>query len=323
MRNTLETKLGIFFALAIIVIVVLMELVGSLDYFRKGTHVMANFDSVKELRVGDPVRLAGVNIGRVESIQLVTNKVQVRLKLENVTAVRSDSIATVRFAGLMGQNYIALTFGSPQGTAVAEDSILPVDEQPDLASVMAKLDRVASGVENLTSSFTGDEIQNLLGPVTDFLKENTANLTAIIGNMKTVSGQVAAGDGTIGQMIMDDSLYRSALSAVAGLNDASTNIQSTLGEAQQLVAGLSQGEGTLGRLVKDEALYNETEVAMSNLRELIEKMNLGQGTIGQLVNDKAFYDNVKLSLQKLDKAAESLEDQGPVSILGIAIGTLF
>jgi phospholipid/cholesterol/gamma-HCH transport system substrate-binding protein len=46
-------------------------------------------------------------------------------------------------------------------------------------------------------------------------------------------------------------------------------------------------------------------------------VNQGQGTVGKLVNDQDFYKNAKLSLQKLDKAADSLEDTGPLSVIGI------
>ena len=62
---------------------------------------------------------------------------------------------------------------------------------------------------------------------------------------------------------------------------------------------------------------------MTNLKEIMQKVNQGQGTVGKLVNDQEFYKNAKLTLQKLDQATEGLEDQGPLSILGIAVGKLF
>jgi phospholipid/cholesterol/gamma-HCH transport system substrate-binding protein len=79
----------------------------------------------------------------------------------------------------------------------------------------------------------------------------------------------------------------------------------------------------LGKLAKDEALYRESALAMTNLREILEKMNKGQGSVGKLINDESFLKNAKLSLQKLDKATDSLEDQGPLSVLGLVIGSLF
>ena len=62
---------------------------------------------------------------------------------------------------------------------------------------------------------------------------------------------------------------------------------------------------------------------MTNLKEIFQKINQGQGSVGKLVNDESFFKNVKLSLQKLDKATEGLEDQGPLSVLGIAVNSLF
>jgi len=86
---------------------------------------------------------------------------------------------------------------------------------------------------------------------------------------------------------------------------------------------VSAGQGTLGKLTKDETLYNETTVAMTNLREILQKINQGQGSVGKLVNDETLFRNVKLTLQKVEKATEGLEDQGPLSVLGIAVNSLF
>ena len=90
-----------------------------------------------------------------------------------------------------------------------------------------------------------------------------------------------------------------------------------------MIDGINNGKGTLGKLAKDEALYTETTLAMTSLREILQKMNQGQGTVGKLINDDTFLKNAKLSLQKLDKATDGLEDQGPLSILGLVIGSLF
>ena len=56
---------------------------------------------------------------------------------------------------------------------------------------------------------------------------------------------------------------------------------------------------------------------MTNLNSILMKVNQGNGTIGKLVNDQDFYKNAKLSMQKLDKAADGLEDTGPLSVIGI------
>ena len=323
MKNTLETRLGIFVALAVLAAFIIMEMVGGFENFQRGLHVHALFNTVQDLKVGDRVKMAGVEVGRVEKIELADNKVQVTMKLRANTPVKTDSTATIKFTGLMGQNFVSLDFGTPAGRPADPDSDLQTAEQPDLSAIMPKLDNVATGVENLTKSFTGDKIDNLLGPFTDFIKQNNGPLTATIANLQAISAQIAEGKGTVGKLIYDDALYNSALATVTNLQSTTDQIKLTLADARKIIDGVNAGQGTIGKLVKDETLYNETTASMTNLKEILQKMNQGQGTVGKLVNDQEFYKNAKLTLQKLDKATEGLEDQGPLSVLGILVNNLF
>ncbi len=105
-------------------------------------------------------------------------------------------------------------------------------------------------------------------------------------------------------------------------NSLMEKAQDVMGDAREAITRFNAGEGTLGKLAKDDTLYKETTSMMTNLREISEKINRGQGTVGKLVNDESFYKNAKLTLQKLDKATEGLEDQGPLTVLGIVINNL-
>jgi phospholipid/cholesterol/gamma-HCH transport system substrate-binding protein len=325
MKNTLETRLGIFVALAVIAAVLILEVVGGPGRFERGYQLQAMFNTVQDLKKGDRVKIAGVEVGRVEDITLdeTNNKVLVLMKMRKTVEVHTDSIATIKFTGLMGQNFVSLSFGSSKAPLATAGAMLDTKEQPDLSAMMAKLDNVATGVENLTKSFTGDKIDNLLGPFTDFLKANQEPLTATIANMKAVSSQIASGKGTVGKLIYDETLLDSALSTVDAANDAVGEIKATVADAHKVVDQVNAGQGTVGKLLHDEKLYNETEASMTNLKEILQKINQGQGSVGKLVNDQDLYKNAKLTLQKLDKATEGLEDQGPLSVMGIVVNKLF
>jgi phospholipid/cholesterol/gamma-HCH transport system substrate-binding protein len=325
MKNTLETRLGIFVVLAVIAAVLILDIVGGTERFQHGYKIHALFANVQDLKVGDRVKMAGVEIGHIDRISLdeQQNKVKVTLKLRKEVVVRSDSVASVRFTGLMGQSYISVDFGSPGGTALTEDQYVSTKETPDMAAVMAKIDSVASGVENLTKTFTGDKIDNLLGPFTDFLKANREPLTATIANIKVVTEQIKEGKGTVGRLIMEDTLYNTALATVSNLDLTATEIKATVADAHKVVDQINAGQGTIGKLVKDEALYKETTASMTNLKEILQKVNNGTGTVGKLINEPEFYKNAKLTLQKLDQATEGLEDTGPLSVMGTAVGKLF
>ncbi|HOW66259.1 MAG TPA: MlaD family protein [Candidatus Paceibacterota bacterium] len=325
MKNTLETRLGIFFALVLIAAVLLMEMIGGLEFFQQGYHVKARFNTIQDLKEGDPVKMGGKKIGRVQSIEFAEDRLEVTMKITDRRArIKLDSKASIKFLGLMGQNYVSLEFsGSPTAMIAEEGALLESVEQPDLSQLMTKLDGVAGGVQNLTKSLSGDNLGNLMGPLTDFIKENKDKLGAIIGSVQTVSSQIAEGKGTVGKLINEDTLYASALSTVTNFNETAVDARNLMGQAKSLLAETEQGKGTIGKLLKDEALYQESSEAMTNLKEIFQKINRGQGSVGKLVNDETMFKNVKMTLQKLDKAADSLEDQGPMSVIGLAVGTLF
>ena len=170
-----------------------------------------------------------------------------------------------------------------------------------------------------------------------------------------VQERLAKGEGSIGKLLTDESLYRETVGTMKSLNKTATDVQSlmteakgslgdvklALGDARKTLntatetmttakqtltdvrADLQAGKGSLGKLLKDEGLYNESALAMRNLREIMEKINKGQGSVGKFVNDDSLFKNAKMTLQKLDKATEGLEDQGPLSVLGIAVNSLF
>lgn len=374
--TSLETKLGMFVALVVVAAVVLLEMAGGTDMFKKGYRLHGLFNTAQELKIGDPVKMAGVPIGKVEKIGFDQGKVKVTMKLDRAAEVKTDAKATIKFAGLLGQNFVSINLGTPEVPNLAPDSVIQTTEQPDLSSMMQKLDNVASGIENLTKSFSGDTIQNVLGPMTDFLKQNNPKLTALFGNLQTISDRIARGEGSVGKLLSDEKLYTTTVSTMEQLNKTAADAQGLLADAKGAVgdlkgtfgdargfiaeakgslgdvklalgdarktlnnasetmltakdtlsevrADLQAGKGSLGKLLKDEALYNEGTLALKNLREIMEKINRGQGSVGKFVNDESLFKNAKMTLQKLDKATEGLEDQGPLSVLGIAVNSLF
>ena len=310
MKNSLETKLGIFVILAVFAAWAIIETLGSADIFSHGYRVTAQFANAQDLKIGDRVKMAGVEIGRVEKISLTDSKVCVLMKLRDDANVRTDSKAAIKFTGLMGQNFVAIDFGSPANPKVKDGMELASVEQADLSAIMAKLDSAADGIHNVTKNFAGDEIKNMFGALDNILTEKKDTIKQTIDNVKNISGQIASGQGTIGKLIYTDTLHDAALTTVS-------NVDVTVASARLAIDDARAGKGTIGKLLTDETLYNSATASMTNLNSILLKVNQGDGTIGKLVNDQEFYKNAKLSLQKLDKAADGLEDTGPLSVIGI------
>lgn len=330
MKDSVESSLGIFFAITIVALLVILEFAGGYGFLSRGYHLHALFKNVQELKPGDFVKMAGVQVGRVESIKLSTNGLaDVTMNLKKEAEVKVDSTASLKFTGLMAQNYVSIDFGT-SSTPAEDGAYLRTIEQPDLSVLMTKLDNVATGVENLTRSFSGEKIDNLLGPLTDFIKNNQSNLSATIGNVRTVTERIKDGQGTVGKLINEDTLYTNALATLSNFQEIPTNIEGLADQARGLltnanatVTRINSGQGTIGKLVKDDALYVQATGSMTHLNHILLKIDNGQGTVGQLINDDSTLKNIKISMQKLDKATESLEDTGPLSVLGTMASTLF
>jgi len=322
-KNPLEIRVGIFFALALIAGVIVVRMAGTQDLFARKFHLRAQFGEVQQLKKGDPVRLAGVEIGRVEKVQITNTTVEVVLSVRKEAEIKIDSKAAVKFTGLMGQNYVSLSFGSPQAPPAVEGTLLATEEQPDLNGLMTKLEGVAKGVEGMTKNFNFESLTNLLSPAVEFMKQNNPRLAAILSNLQTISDQVVNGKGDMGRLINEDQLYFTSLTTVSNLNASISqlhplfdNLKLTLEQTRTLVAQVNQGKGTLGLMVRDQALYDETVTAMMSVKEILEKANQGKGTVGQLLNNPEFLHQVTVSLQKADVATEGLQDSSALSIGG-------
>jgi phospholipid/cholesterol/gamma-HCH transport system substrate-binding protein len=59
--------------------------------------------------------------------------------------------------------------------------------------------------------------------------------------------------------------------------------------------------------------------AVTSLNSIMKKVERGEGTLGKLVNDESLYFTAKDSLKKVGKGADTLREQGPLSLIGIAI----
>lgn len=117
MRNRLlEISVGIFMLMGLFALFVLAFKVSGLVRFSQGEHyvVTAEFDNIGSLKARAPVRVAGVRIGQVHSINLDNKsfKAVVTLWLDkSQTNIPADSSAKILTEGILGANYIALTPG--------------------------------------------------------------------------------------------------------------------------------------------------------------------------------------------------------------------
>jgi phospholipid/cholesterol/gamma-HCH transport system substrate-binding protein len=330
MNNTqMSARVGLFFLLGVGLIWVTFEALGGNSLDSKSSYELtARFATLKELKAGDEVRMAGVTIGQVAETRLKGRQAEALLLISDEVEVAENAIATIAMSGLLGSNYVSLTLGTADAPALAPASIVRSVDTPDLNAVISQVGEVGRKVEQALSQFTGalgdgTSSESLMGKVNALLDENRSRIGTITENLEVVSSRLRNGEGTLGKLLSDDSGYHELVGAIEEIRGAAQNAKLLVASAQGLVDQVKTGQGTLGALIYDDTIGNDIKASVASLRELSNKLNSGEGTLGRLINDDSLYLEAQNAVQKVNRAVDSLADQGPMTAVGVAANSLF
>ena len=201
-------RLGIFIVATLAILASGVFLIGSKEYLFSSTYQLkAQFDNVAGLAAGADVRVGGVHSGTVESIELPHHpgeKVTVVMELEKSTheIVKQDSVASIETEGLLGNQYMAISFGSAGQAEVRPGDILASHPPLEMSELLLK----TSGL--LDSS-----------------QQSVQNITQATAHLNSVSAKVDSGQGTVGALVNDKQLY-------SNLQQTTTTLHETMLQAQ-------------------------------------------------------------------------------------------
>ena len=145
MQNKMSNvRLGFFILVGVVAVVLAVFFVGTQQgLFHRMFRVSTYFDVVQGIRSGSAVRLAGVDIGVVDKVEVSPMNNKVRLDLKVNTRVRGfikkDSYATIEPEGLVGNYFVGLTVGSPQSEEVEDGDVIQSREPVRLEVILASL----------------------------------------------------------------------------------------------------------------------------------------------------------------------------------------
>jgi phospholipid/cholesterol/gamma-HCH transport system substrate-binding protein len=349
MALSVEKKVGFFFVFCLVILGILLEVGEKWNPFEQKIRYKTFLSSITGLKVGDPVRLSGVDVGKIDEITIVDNRIQIDFEVKPGTKIKTDSVASLRLTNLLGGQFLGISFGSPDAPLLPPGGTV---KGKDVANIDIIVDNVSDLTKDAKMLITDlNRNQNeVLGKISAMLDENSSTLRDAIANvdritakfdrgegslamllndktlynnanettayLKDITGKINRGEGTIGKLVNDDAFYKDAKGAVAQINDGMKDVREIAGK-------INRGEGTIGKLVNDDVLYTSIKGASTNIEEITRKINEGKGTLGKLVNEDKLYRDATATLKKTEKAMEGLQDSGPISVLGSIIGTLF
>lgn len=356
MSYKIERKVGLFFIIGLILLGAMLEIGEKWNPFERKLTYNTFLSSVTGLKVGDPVRLAGVNVGRIKMITVHDTNVEIVFEVKDDTKIKTDTVASLRLTNLLGGQFLSLSFGSPNAPLLKEGKTVP---GKDTANIDVIVDNVSDAIKDakvLINSLNKNQ-DRLLGQVSSMLDENRSDIKDTVTNLKSITGKIdhgegslamllndkqlyttlndagtninsiAAkinnGEGTLGKLVNDPTLYTDVKGAIGDLREGATNVSAGFKEIKEVTGKINRGEGTLGKLVNDDTMYADLQTTSKNLSEITKKINTGEGSIGKLLNEDRLYRDATAAMKKVEKAAEGISDSGPISILGSIVGTLF
>lgn len=254
------------------------------------------FEDVQGLVSGGAVRLAGKDVGTIESVAFARPqpgrppvRVVMQVSSEVKPLIRTDSVAGIGTVGLLGDKYVSLSLGTSEGKPLADGdevaSVSPVDLNMAVERGTQAIDSIATLAQNLNKVVTDFD----RGTGGRKLADSAASLSAIVK-------EIESGDGVLHSLIYDP--YQGS-----ALSDAEASIASL----RKIMAQVESGDGLLhgmiyepiaDRDVLEDALAAAARVekAGARLESVLAKVDEGEGTLGLLVNDPTAYADLKAVL---------------------------
>ncbi len=214
-------RLGAFIVLSIAILAAGVFVIGGKQYLFSSTYQLkAQFDNVAGLDAGGDVRVGGVHSGTVRSIVLPHqpgDKVTVIMDLGDSTheIIKQDSVVTIETEGLLGNQYLAISFGSAGKAEVRNGDILASQAPLEMADLLKK----TSGI-------------------LDTSQQAIQNTTQATQSLASISAKIDRGQGTAGLLVNDKRLYRN-------LEQTTSSMRDTMVQAQAGVTDFQENMGAL------------------------------------------------------------------------------
>ncbi len=293
-----EAKIGIFLAGTIFILAALIFIVGDMStWFKKpGYTLVAYFPSVTGLEDRAAVRLAGVKIGTVRTIELAERRARLVLNISPKFQVPQGSKAAMASLGLIGEKYIEITPSDEPGYHVPGDTLesTAAVSFDQLGVLLLSIGEEVKGVSQSLRRITGESSQKNLEGILENLNVFTAELGRFVEDNR---GEFRAG-------------VRSATAAFQEFERTVGEVSRSLDDTLRLVKEVAQEnrESIKTNLGKIEELLNDIDESVRLLRNALEKVDRGEGTVGKLVQDPGLYEEARETLDGVRRTVGPLQD---------------
>ena len=291
--NKRAVIVGLFVFLGLSFLVAGILMVGNIhDTFKRKMKVVSLFDDVSGLQTGNNVLFSGVKIGTVSYLHFYgKSQVEVSMNIETKVQqyIRKDAKVKISSDGFIGNKILVIYGGTSNAEEVQEGDTLVVEK-----------------------TFSSEDMINTF-------QENNKNLLAITSDFKTISKKLASGEGTIGKLINDNSIYSNINAATISLQIASTKAQLLVRDLTEFSVGLNKKGTIANELVNDTIVFNSLKTSVLQLQQIadtaavfisnLKEAGVNPNTpIGVLLHSEVAGKQLKESIKNLEKSSIKLDE---------------
>jgi phospholipid/cholesterol/gamma-HCH transport system substrate-binding protein len=252
------TKLTVFIAVTALATGLIALTIANVTLTAK-TSYLARFTDVSGLLVGDDVRIAGVKVGSVESIELVDRRVaRVGFSVDSSQRVPASARASVLYRNLLGQRYLSLAQGpGPVGRALPPGGEIPIEHTtPPL-----NLTVLFNGFKPLLAGLDPAQLNRLAWEIVQVLQGQGGTVESLLASTSSLTQELADRDRVIGELITN-------LNAVLDtVNARDEQLSALIQQLQRLVSGLAADREPIGQaIVSIDQLAGTTASLLSDAR---------------------------------------------------------
>ena len=138
-KTKLEMVVGVFVLVGLLCLAYLSVKLGKLELIGGGVYeVEAQFNSASGLKPGSAIEMAGVEVGRVRGITLNQDRAMVKLAVNNTIKLYTDTIASIKTRGIIGEKFLALSPGGGGDPLKPGDTIRDTESGLDLEELVSQ-----------------------------------------------------------------------------------------------------------------------------------------------------------------------------------------
>ena len=287
-----------------------------------GYELYAVFDNAAGLDINAPVRMVGVNIGRVKGIDITERKARVILYIDEGRKIDREAIVSIRSQGILGDKYVGISPGAGGDFYKSGQVITHTRPGTDLDSLMDSLQTAGTDLSAILSSLRkvigteegeqsmADILKNtrdLSSNLSSLVADNRSAVDSIMANLDRLTGKL---DGIAGENREDIRV------AIANIRQLTETLREDLpaltgkleGAADQVTGVLSENRDsvkeTVEQIRRDAELLEET---LESVRVITKRIEEGEGTVGKLINEDETYTSLNETLGGINKALKKGE----------------